>query len=965
MGSKKPKGDRWPMTMLDGKRRPAWSNALGRTEDVELAEELAYFLEGRRLHQLERSRRGVEAVKRKARERKLVHERSKRDSIWAENYRKNRGYDPIGFRSLILGGNVKIKQRDAGGLGKGGVDELVPRSWQRGLMDEFVEHRRMGQTRWLEIIIKSRQLGFCLDPSTRVLTAALEWKSLAEVNVGDELIATDEHPSKHERGGCRYMRAATVQRVFRKRCEAFRVTFADGRTVVCSDLHKWLSRTPRITTAGWRTLRGDPLDRAVIGQGGNRQRTNKLLKGYSVRAVTTPWGAPDYEDGWFGGMLDGEGSINLKKPGRPASINVSQREGPVWERVLQYLARGGYGHRIEADKNPTRKSKFGKSAVPKAVVGRLEHMIRLVGKTRPTRFVANRFWEGRKLGHGGWVKVVSIEALGERDMMDIQTSTGTYIAEGFVSHNSTFWDAVIFTDAECNPGIECAIAAHRDKTLLALNQNFRTFVGRDDAKKAGRLKRLADKMIETPKGSLIHFDTATDSFGRGGSLTHIHVSEADYIQDLNGAMESVLASMMKTPWSSAVFESTLRRNSGSDFKAFIEQRMDEQERLKATGGSGIEWLDTNFRVRFIPWVKDETARLTLKDDEREKLAAFVESSHNPHREYEQELIGKHGLSLEQVAWWHKMCNEDCNGDLIKMREAYPTTWDEALSMVRGASFFDSAALAWMKTTCRSPIKRYRATYDGITETRAEGDALDVWDDEIPGHSYVIGVDCRNSAAAGKGSAFNYAVVLDITTGVQVAEYMGLMGASEFAIGVWRAAQKYNDALVVAETAGDGGAFDDQLRNVHGYWNVYVREPFGNTQYTDGKRYGFHASGQAVSVLSGRLQDNVNECRVEIRSFRLLDHLISLNRHGGLNLKQTDKERSRDEADDGARALALTFFGHEMGKRRWDDKRLLPPMENATPTVRGGNAPPNNMILELFDEQHSQDKAIWATMLDGV
>jgi hypothetical protein len=177
------------------------------------------------------------------------------------------------------------------------------------------------------------------------------------------------------------------------------------------------------------------------------------------------------------------------------------------------------------------------------------------------------------------------------------------------------------------------VTAHQEKTRRALNQNFRTFVGRDDAKKAGRLKRLADEIIETPRGSLIHFPAATDSLGRGGSLTHIHISEADYIDKLDDARKSVMASMVKNPWASAVMESTLRKGSSSDFKSFIEHRMEEQKRIDTTGGSGIEWLDRNFRVRFIPWVRDETARMELVGNEREKFASYIDSLDNRHREY--------------------------------------------------------------------------------------------------------------------------------------------------------------------------------------------------------------------------------------------------------------------------------------------------------------------------------------------
>ena len=54
------------------------------------------------------------------------------------------------------------------------------------------------------IILKSRQLGFCLDPNTRVLTADLEWVKIKDIPIGQhceirrDLGAFDESEEKEE-----------------------------------------------------------------------------------------------------------------------------------------------------------------------------------------------------------------------------------------------------------------------------------------------------------------------------------------------------------------------------------------------------------------------------------------------------------------------------------------------------------------------------------------------------------------------------------------------------------------------------------------------------------------------------------------------------------------------------------------------------------------------------------------------
>ena len=70
--------------------------------------------------------------------------------------------------------------------------------------------------------LKSRQLGVCLHPDTKVLTADLTWARIEDLRPGTEIVSVDEYPpggvGKH-----RKMRVAVVEaavKVFRKRIES-------------------------------------------------------------------------------------------------------------------------------------------------------------------------------------------------------------------------------------------------------------------------------------------------------------------------------------------------------------------------------------------------------------------------------------------------------------------------------------------------------------------------------------------------------------------------------------------------------------------------------------------------------------------------------------------------------------------------------------------------------------------------
>lgn len=283
----------------------------------------------------------------------------------------------------------------------------------------------------------------CLHPATRVLTADLRWVAIGNLKVGDELVAVDEKSTpeqdygrnaerwkarsngtfkpkqRHEWSKERKMRTCKVEARWEKYDECVRITFEDGRTITSGLEHPFLGRSRTVGNVEWR-------------------KAGELKVGDHVRWVTQTWGEANFEDGWFGGFTDGEGHLGTKRAG--VEVNVAQRENVALERARIYLRSRGYTFGEEWD---TRKngetSKFGNDPVAKLRVSRMDELFRLIGQTRPSRFIDQRWWEGRsmpgKKSGIGWGKVVSVELLPRQRLVDIQTSTGTFIAEGFVSHN--------------------------------------------------------------------------------------------------------------------------------------------------------------------------------------------------------------------------------------------------------------------------------------------------------------------------------------------------------------------------------------------------------------------------------------------------------------------------------------------------------------------------------------------------
>jgi hypothetical protein len=512
------------------------------------------------------------------------------------------------------------------------------------------------------ITLKARQLGMCLDPDTRVLTTDLRWVKIKDVKAGMKLVACDEFPLEGRRKG-RKMRVSEVVASKTMTAKKFRITFDDGREVVCTDRHPWLSLPCGKTgLIKWRSL---------CGEGNQVKGTLKI--GAKVRWITKPWDEGDYEDGWFGGMLDGEGSISKRNVG--AGVNVSQREGPTWQRVLKYARDRGYHACIENDQ-AERLTKYGKVPVPKLAFGRMDEMFRLIGQTRPTRFINNLFWEGRELPGKrtgiGWATIVKIEALGSGEVVDLQTTTGTYIAEGFVSHNTTIVCMAWLDYALFNQNAKCGIAAQDDPSATAFF--------RDKVKFAyDNLDPFLKEMfpLESDNANMLRFAHNNSSIRvatsfASATLHRLLISEYAKICAKNPAraQELKLGTLPTVPSNGiVVIESTGEGPSG-----------DFYDKVKVAERRTTALTELDYRLHFYPWYDTEEYTtdptfVTISPEITEYLARK-----------EQEL----GITLTagQKAWYFKTLEGNFSGDQIVMFSQYPTTPDEP--------FFESSEGVYFK-----------------------------------------------------------------------------------------------------------------------------------------------------------------------------------------------------------------------------------------------------------------------------
>jgi hypothetical protein len=251
---------------------------------------------------------------------------------------------------------------------------------------------------------------YCLGINERILTDDLRWVPCGELQVGDRLLAFDEN-ARYKGDGAHHGRRWQWSEVLhseRRMAECVRVHLEDGRSVVCTDNHPWLAD----------------------GTGGDWVQAKDLL-GHDVMSIVDTWEEPtSYQQGWLAGMLDGEGCLTGQ--GKGGSINVSQKEGLVLDRLSQTLHEQGFDTSVY--QNPA-------SGVSVLHVCRRRNMLRALGELRPSRLLEK--WldqddlSGSSIrGSKQRVKVVKVEPIGQQPIQSIETSSRTYVGEGFAMHNT-------------------------------------------------------------------------------------------------------------------------------------------------------------------------------------------------------------------------------------------------------------------------------------------------------------------------------------------------------------------------------------------------------------------------------------------------------------------------------------------------------------------------------------------------
>jgi hypothetical protein len=496
------------------------------------------------------------------------------------------------------------------------------------------------------LVLKGRQQGMCLSPDTLVMRNDFTCSQIRDIKIGDKLIGIDEglgELNKANRRKERRMRTATVEAVRTFKRELFEVELSDGRIVKCTSEHRWAMRQRSGDYVQWRNL-GD----AKIGD--------------FIRAATHSLdeGTETFEDGWIAGVLDADGSCSVTRAPRVA---FSQLDGLVLNRYKKYLNNINvkWYENIDRRTKVGRTTKLGDRPVHAVRVDKLPDIMRLLGKAKTTRFNLNHIYEGRKLprssnGFDAWIKITSIKSLGISDVVDIQTDCKTFIANGLVSHNSTYVEGRFYWKVTQGKGKQAYILTHEEPAT----QNLFKMVERYHDNCLPKLKPITG-MNSAKELNFASIDSGykvgtagSKGTGRSSTIQYFHGSEVAFWPHADTHAAGVIQGVPMEPDTEIFLESTANG---------IGNYFHHQWQMAESG-------ESEYIAVFLPWYWQDEYKVLISKEFRPTIEELELLKH----------FGPDGLTMEHIAWRRiktvELSVPGEEGDW-KFKQEYPFTAQEA------------------------------------------------------------------------------------------------------------------------------------------------------------------------------------------------------------------------------------------------------------------------------------------------
>lgn len=300
-------------------------------------------------------------------------------------------------------------------------------------------------TRWDEDNTHS-ECSHCLTPDALILTSDLRWMTLGDIEVGQKIFAFDENNSRQSQPR-RSWRLGEVTHIHREVQEVFDVELENGDHIKTTGEHQWLIKSK--FSYEWMATK-DMWVNGVNVQGKHKtgphtnMTTTVVCKPINVISHNIT-----YESGWLAGMIDADGHIcqqNIHNEdgtiryGLRIGVAQSEKYPELCSKIVQLMEK------FTENNKPCRQwmqkentSKKGIRCTCQTwqflVTGTNIEKMQFLMRVRPNKMSKIDINKLGMIRSKYNTKVKSITPMGKEEIVVMETSTRTFVANGYMMHN--------------------------------------------------------------------------------------------------------------------------------------------------------------------------------------------------------------------------------------------------------------------------------------------------------------------------------------------------------------------------------------------------------------------------------------------------------------------------------------------------------------------------------------------------
>lgn len=367
-------------------------------------------------------------------------------------------------------------------------------------------------------------------------------------------------------------------------------------------------------------------------------------------------------------------------------------------------------------------------------------------------------------------------------------------------------------------------------------------------------------------GRITYGSAENERSGRSYSYRALHLSEYAFWANAGRLMTGLMPTVPLEPGTLVVVESTAN-GRGGPFYDLCRRAMEATD-----DGTGVVW-----RFLFFGWHEHPEYSLPIADPH-----AFTQRM----TDEEHALAQRFRLLPGQIAWRRTKINTDFEGDVLRFRQEYPASPEEAF-LSSGRPRFDHAVLQRhpvVEQPLSGDLERVKVgsqeRLQFVPKVGSRG-LITCWRKPISGHRYVIGLDAAEGIDTNEGRGtpdpdYSTAIALDVDTGELVARIRERIEPTPFADAVTDLGSWYNAAFLVPEANGPGVAvIESLLRNGYPPRLMYQRRRDPNDRRQPLlQELGWRTTQSSKHDLINRLDRALRDLEVIVTDPVTMDELYS-------------------------------------------------------------------------------------------